>query len=156
MGRIATWLLATACGLVLLFSYHTSTMGPGAPVRAAGVVALPSAPAATPSSGAGRPTTSTTGTDTVVTGPAVETRRGPVQVQVRVANGRLADVVTLALPDSNFRDERINAYAVPILRQEALDAQSAKIDSVSGATVTSDGYVASLQAALDSIRLGKS
>ena len=47
------------------------------------------------------------------------------------------------------REDQINAYALPILIQETIDAQSAQIDMVSGATVTSTGYVQSLQSALD-------
>jgi uncharacterized protein with FMN-binding domain len=58
------------------------------------------------------------------------------------------------VPNGNFRDTEINNYAVPILVQETLTAQSANIDSVSGATVTSDGYRASLQSALDAAHLG--
>ncbi|HEY4410039.1 MAG TPA: FMN-binding protein [Acidimicrobiia bacterium] len=177
MRRITAWILGTVCGLVLLFSYHTSTMGPAAPRVAAGALALPAGPVATspttvppasvpagaPPAGARSaaagpavPTAPATATDTVVTGPIVPTRRGPVQVQIQVHGGRLADVVAIVLPDANYRDERINAYAVPILRQEALDAQSANIDSVSGATLTSNGYVSSLQAALDSVHLSRS
>jgi hypothetical protein len=53
------------------------------------------------------------------------------------------------VPDGNPRDQQINAYALPILVQESLDAQSANIDMVSGATVTSDGHLRSLQGALD-------
>jgi uncharacterized protein with FMN-binding domain len=56
-------------------------------------------------------------------------------------------------PSGNHRDEEINAYALPVLRQAVLDAQSAHIDTVSGATVTSDGYKQSLQAALDAAHL---
>ena len=56
-------------------------------------------------------------------------------------------------PNENGRDQEINAYALPVLRQETLDAQSANIDTVSGATVTSDGYIESLQAALDAAQL---
>jgi hypothetical protein len=55
--------------------------------------------------------------------------------------------------DGNFRDQQINAYALPTLRQETLDAQSADIDAVSGATVTSDGYKQSLQSAIDAAHL---
>ena len=52
-------------------------------------------------------------------------------------------------PNGNGRDEEINSYALPILVQETIDSQSASIDMVSGATVTSDGYLQSLQSALD-------
>ena len=82
-------------------------------------------------------------------GTVVQTRWGPVQVQVTIAGGRITDVAALQVPDGNFRDQQINSYAVPRLREEVLSAQSAQIDTVSGATVTSDGYIGSLQAALD-------
>jgi uncharacterized protein with FMN-binding domain len=52
-------------------------------------------------------------------------------------------------PNNNGRDQEINARALPVLIQETLDAQNANIDMVSGATVTSDGYLESLQSALD-------
>ena len=55
----------------------------------------------------------------------------------------------LTYPSGNGHDTAINAYALPQLRQEVLAAQSAQVDAVSGATVTSDGYRESLQAALD-------
>jgi uncharacterized protein with FMN-binding domain len=70
-----------------------------------------------------------------------------------VANGKLADVTAVRTPDGNPRDRAIARYAVPQLRQEALAAQSAHIDSVSGASYTSDGYRRSLQSALDSAHL---
>ncbi len=162
MRRITMWLAATVCGLVLLFAYRTSTMGPaGGPGAAAagdnppGIVsgagaAGPPAPSAS-SSATGRPPATGTGSrsDVVVNGSVEQTRWGPVQVQVKITGGRIVDVVALRVPDGNGQDYEINSYAVPQLRQEVLDAQSANIDSVSGATVTSDGYVRSLQSALD-------
>ena len=66
-----------------------------------------------------------------------------------VQNGKLSDVSVLQAPNGNPRDQQINAYALPILVQESLDAQSSDIDMLSGATVTSDGYLQSLQGALD-------
>jgi uncharacterized protein with FMN-binding domain len=56
-------------------------------------------------------------------------------------------------PQANGRDQQINAYALPILAQEVTQAQSANIDAVSGATVTSDGYIQSLQSAIDQAHL---
>jgi len=85
----------------------------------------------------------------VVNGSVAQTRWGPVQVQITIAGGRIANVVVLQQPNGNRRDVEINSYAVPQLNQEVLAAQSANINTVSGATVTSDGYVESLQAALD-------
>ena len=70
-----------------------------------------------------------------------------------MTGGRITDVSVLQVPDGNGRDQEINAYALPVLREETLAAQSAHIDTVSGATVTSDGYRESLQAALDAAHL---
>jgi uncharacterized protein with FMN-binding domain len=72
-----------------------------------------------------------------------------VEVELSVASGKIAKVDVLQYPNGNGRDEEINDYALPILTQETVDAQSADIDMVSGATVTSDGYLESLQSALD-------
>ena len=88
-----------------------------------------------------------------IQGPVVSTRWGPVQVQIVVAGGRLQDVVALRLPTGRHSGE-ISDWSEPILRQEALQAQSANIDIVSGATYTSEGYARSLQGALDKGGLG--
>jgi hypothetical protein len=147
MRRIALWLVCTVAVLVLLFTYRTSTSGPGGPgipaaaARAGGT----QPPGVVGGAGSGAAGTG----EVTVNGPVVQTRWGPVQVQVRLSGGKIVDVVALRVPDGNFRDQEINSYAVPMLRQEALDAQSARIDMVGGATVTSGGYIQSLQAALD-------
>jgi uncharacterized protein with FMN-binding domain len=86
------------------------------------------------------------------TGPTIGTQWGPVQVKVTLANGRLTDVVALQTPSSHRRSVSINQRATPILRQEALSVQSAQIDVVSGATITSEAYMESLQAALDAAK----
>ena len=75
-------------------------------------------------------------------------RFGPVQVQVTIAGGQITDVTPLALPTGG-RSGRISSYAAPTLRSEVLNAQSAAIDIVSGATYTSAAYSQSLQSALD-------
>jgi uncharacterized protein with FMN-binding domain len=72
-----------------------------------------------------------------------------VQVELTVANGKVTKVSVLQYPNSNGKDQEINARALPILVQETLKAQSASIDMVSGATYTSNGYLTSLQSALD-------
>ncbi|MFE2317076.1 FMN-binding protein [Streptomyces sp. NPDC059441] len=102
------------------------------------------APSGTPSPGS----TKSTGTKTV-TGDTVQTRWGPVQVRITLKNGKITDVTAVSYPSDNPRDQEINSYALPQLRREALAAQSASIDSVSGASYTSDGYKQSLQSALD-------
>ena len=88
-----------------------------------------------------------------MTGSVAQTRWGPVQVELTVANGKITKVSVIQYPSGNGKDQEINSYALPILVQETVDAQSANIDMVSGATVTSDGYVRSLQSALDQANL---
>lgn len=76
-----------------------------------------------------------------------------MQVEIVVANGKITDVKALQLTNQGGRSVQISNYAAPILRKEALAAQSAKISSVGGATYTSDGYAQSLQSALDKAHL---
>jgi uncharacterized protein with FMN-binding domain len=73
-------------------------------------------------------------------------------VQAQVQNGRLVSVAVLQYPNDDRKSERINARAIPTLQSEALSAQSADVDTVSGATYTSDAYVKSLQSAIDEAR----
>jgi uncharacterized protein with FMN-binding domain len=70
-----------------------------------------------------------------------------------VSKGTITDVKALQLTNRGGRSVQISNYAAPILRKEALAAQSANISSVGGATYTSDGYVTSLQSALDKAKL---
>ena len=85
-----------------------------------------------------------------VTGPVVSTRWGTVQVEITVEGGQLTDVTALQLPGGDQRSASISSRVEPTLRSQALSAQSAEIDGVSGATYTSVAYARSLQAALDS------
>jgi uncharacterized protein with FMN-binding domain len=84
-----------------------------------------------------------------VAGDVVSTPYGPVQVEVTVRADRIIHVRALATPSGNGQTEQINSYAIPQLDQETLAAQSSQIDTVSGASFTSDGYRQSLQSALD-------
>jgi len=70
-----------------------------------------------------------------------------------VSGGKIVDVAVPTYPTGNRRDKEINARALPILRKATLAAQGANIDTVSGATVTSEGYIESLQAALDAAHI---
>ena len=115
-----------------------TTVGGAAPTASAGTSSDGSTSGATTSEGAAT---------TTATGPEVDTRYGPVQVSVTIENGQVTDVTALELP-SGGRSGRISEQAEPILRTEALSAQSASIDGVSGATYTSEAYAQSLQAAL--------
>jgi len=82
-------------------------------------------------------------------GTAVETRFGTVQVQVTIKAGVITDVTALHLTDQEQRSVQISARAAPLLRSEVLSAQSANVQTIGGATYTSEAYLTSLQAALD-------
>jgi uncharacterized protein with FMN-binding domain len=137
--RNAVVMSLTAVALSGLMAFPSSRgagrVGPTAEAAPAGVVA------------------SATGGSQTVNGTAVQTRFGPVQVQVTVTAGKVTAAKAIAYPTEDRRDQEINAYAIPVLEQEAVAAQSAQIDTVSGATYTSQGYAESLQAALDAASL---
>jgi uncharacterized protein with FMN-binding domain len=84
-----------------------------------------------------------------IAGDVVQTQYGPVQVEISVRSGKITQAHALQQPSGDGQTDSINSYAVPQLNQEALAAQSAQIDTVSGASFTSDGYQRSLQSALD-------
>jgi uncharacterized protein with FMN-binding domain len=162
MRRISMWLFSTVAALVLLFSYRTSTStSTNSPAEAGAAQSTINEQTGSPTPGASpTPTTSTsptagssTGAAKTYTGSVASTRWGNVQVSITVADGKITDVAVPVYPSENHKDQEINAYALPVLRQETLAAQSANIDTVSGATVTSDGYLQSLQAALDAAHL---
>ena len=140
MKRIATWFLSTVTVVVLMFGYHTSTSG---------TLTAASPPAVISSSGTGGPAPGGSSSSRTVTGDVAQTRWGPVQVELTVDASRVTDVAVVQYPNGNSEDEEINSYALPLLIQQTLDSQSANIDMVSGATVTSVGYQQSLQSALD-------
>jgi len=157
-----TGMLTVVGGLVAL----RSVLAPAAAPALAGSLARPVGPVATtsphglaaspstspskspPSSGtparhpAPRPTRRT------LTGAAYDVGYGTVQVRVLLVGHRIRDVSALSLPQGG-RSSDISSYAGPRLRREALAAQSARIDAVSGASYTSAGYARSLQSALD-------
>jgi len=83
------------------------------------------------------------------TGASANTVYGPVQVQITVSNGKITNAVALTYPTGSFRDQQINQQAIPYLIQETLAAQSANIQGVGGASYTSQGWVDSLQSALN-------
>ena len=88
-----------------------------------------------------------------MTGAVAQTQWGPVQVQLVVSNSSITKVNILQYPNGNSRDVELANYALPILIQETLKSQDANVDMVSGATYTSDGYIQSLQSALDQANL---
>jgi uncharacterized protein with FMN-binding domain len=169
LRRIVLASAATVSGMVLLLSMkpHTSPgIAVAAPAPSSSASAATGSGGSSGSGGSGGGSTGsssssgssspssgarTSGTKTV-TGDSVQTQYGPVQVRITVKNGKLTDVTAVTYPQDSPRDQEINSYAVPQLNREALAAQSANIDAVSGATYTSQGYQQSLQSALDSAK----
>jgi uncharacterized protein with FMN-binding domain len=143
MRRIVVWFMSTVTVVVLLFGYSTSTSGPAAVGGQSSAVA-----AGHPVNGGTSSSTSSASARTV-SGPTVPTQWGDVQVVLTVDGSRITDVSVPVYPNGNGTDAQINAYALPILIQDTLNAQSAHIDMITGATVTSGGYLQSLQGALD-------
>jgi uncharacterized protein with FMN-binding domain len=155
MKRILLTIGATVAALVALLDFKTR----GHPLAAAGGLpsaaapqgtqpARPTTPRSTPSGSHG---TASSPTDTRVkyTGDPIETPYGVVQVAVTVAGRHIDNVSFVRLDAFDGHSQDINSQAAPILLRETITAQSAHIDTVSGATYTSDGYTRSLQSALD-------
>ena len=162
MKRILLSVTGTVLGLVALLSFKSH----GHPIGASGTLpsaGLPSSsgsttPSTSPRSSSSstsappRPRTSSSSAaaaNRTVAGDAVQTQYGVVQVQVVVNGKKISNVSFLQLTAYDGRSQQINSQAAPILLQETLSAQSANIDTVSGASYTSEGYVQSLQSALD-------
>ncbi|WP_330300645.1 FMN-binding protein [Streptomyces sp. NBC_00503] len=106
----------------------------------------------TASSSPRTPGTSAPGASTgsgTFTGDPIDTRYGAVQVAATLSQGKITSITVLQAPDRGGRDQQISSYALPRLTEEAIGAQSAQIDAVSGASYTSQGYMESLQSALD-------
>ncbi|MDQ1015433.1 FMN-binding protein [Streptomyces afghaniensis] len=133
MKRAVPVLVLSVAGLIPLWRYAPShETGSSSATEAA-------APASTPSVSSSGGTTAT-----VVSGSTIDTEKGPVRVEVTFSGDRIASVRMLKQPNHPQ-----TTAAVPKLIEETLQAQSADIDTVSGATITSDGYRESLQAAID-------
>jgi uncharacterized protein with FMN-binding domain len=152
--RAAVAIVATAIAVVLLFSFKTPAQArpktPSADVSQASPT--PSASPSVSDSSAPTPTPSPTGPtykDGQYTGQDFPNQFGDTQVKVTIAGGRITDVQAVQLPFDRPRSAEISQYASPRLHDEVLQAQSAQIDSLSGATYTSDAYAQSVQSALD-------
>jgi uncharacterized protein with FMN-binding domain len=156
MRRIVLALMGTLSGVVMLFSYHTSTNSEATAAAVTGSTdtstSTSSDPAASSSSSASSSSAASSSSGTY-TGDAVSTRWGTVQVQITVQNGKIVKAEAIQYPSENSKDQEINAYAVPQLNAEVVSKQSGSIDAISGATVTSNGYIQSLQSAIDQANL---
>jgi hypothetical protein len=164
MRRTAAAIAGTVIAIWLVLSFKSSplprttavagTAAPDttAPQTVAGAGGQPAAGAAPPPSpGPATTQPAPSGTRTVI-GQVEPNRYGNVQVAVVLNGTRITDVKTLQMPFDRARSADISSQAAPLLRAEVLQAQSAQIDTIGGATYTSDGYARSLQAALDTAR----
>jgi uncharacterized protein with FMN-binding domain len=139
MRRSPLVIAATVAGSAGVLAFHPST-----PVTQTATATSPSTTPAKSSS------TSAAGSGTA-TGDAVSTQYGDAQVRVTIKNGKIVTIEALQLQGNDPRSVQISSSAAPILQQEALSAQTADIDAVSGATFTSASYAQSLQSALDKL-----
>lgn len=150
MRRAPIVLTTTVGGFVAVLSFHArepelgtavvASRGSSPSVPSPGIARTPSPP---PGPGGTAAATRT------ATGDAIDTRYGAAQVRVTITGRRITDVEALRLQGSEPRSVAISTSAAPLLRASALTKQSAAIDAVSGATITSASYEASLQSALD-------
>jgi uncharacterized protein with FMN-binding domain len=120
--------------------------GAGSATPAGRASARASAPSSAPASAS---SAASSGAMRTVTGTVATTPYGPMQVQVVLTGDRITKVNVLQQTDDGQESSQIDSFAIPKLTSEALTAQSARIDTVSGATATSQGYINSLQSALD-------
>ncbi|MBR8639131.1 FMN-binding protein [Streptomyces tuirus] len=137
MKRAIPVLVLSVAGLIPVWRY-----APSQDTGSSSTVTEAAAPASTPSASSSSGSGGTT--STVVSGSTIDTEKGPVQVEVTFDGDKIASVRMLRQPNHPQ-----TTAAVPRLIEETLQAQSADIDTVSGATITSDGYKESLQAAID-------
>jgi uncharacterized protein with FMN-binding domain len=143
MRRILIALMSTVAAVVLVFSFDASRRSPTV------VAVAPAAPAASAADQA----TAAASTSQTFTGELAQTRWGPVQVRIVVSNGKIVSAKAVEYPQDNPRDVEINSWAIPKLEQATVDSNGQDVDSYSGATVTSEGYLTSLQSALDQANL---
>lgn len=140
---------AQSMGLSTTASSATNTKT-STPAATPSATSTPSATAsATPSATAAAPAPPAASSDGTWTGASVQTPYGSVQVQVTISAGKITDVTALHLTTAGRQSVQISNEAAPILRQEVLAAQSARVSNVGGATYTTEGYLGSLQSALD-------
>ncbi len=144
MRRAALAVAGTAASLAALLSYRTPAPATQPSTQASAQPSAQPSAQASAQAAAGAPAATRT-----LTGLVATTRWGPVQVAAVLTDGRLTAVRVLQSPTGNGQDREIAAYALPRLTAAALKAQSADVDTVSGATYTSQGYRQSLQSALD-------
>jgi uncharacterized protein with FMN-binding domain len=143
MRRAPIVLTTTVAGMAAVLSFKAREPELPTASASAGTAATTTTPAPAPSTG--------TGGSRTATGDAISTRYGNAQVRVTVSDGKITKIAALQLQGNDPKSVQISGAAEPLLRQSALTKQSAAIDAVSGATITSASYEASLQSALDKL-----
>jgi uncharacterized protein with FMN-binding domain len=172
MRRAILTLGTTAAGLAALLSFKThssvadvadpasspaassATGAPTAPVtpttKPKARMTAPASPKAKASASAGSGSGSGGSTATrTITGAVETTMYGPMQVKVTLEGQKITNVAVVQETNDGQESTQIDSFSIPKLNAETLAAQSARIDTVSGATQTSTGYIGSLQSALD-------
>jgi uncharacterized protein with FMN-binding domain len=151
--RVARGLAATAATVAgvgaLLWTKPAATPPPAAVVGGSAVRPSASPPGSPSTTGTTGSTAAAPARERRVTGDLIETPRGPVQVSATLVDGRITRIDVLVQPSGDQRHVEVNSAALPVLTERALAAQGVEIDMVSGATFTSEGYIRSLQSALD-------
>jgi uncharacterized protein with FMN-binding domain len=149
MKRAPIVLSATVAGLAVTLGFHAHAPAAPPPTTTAQASA-PSSSGSSGSSGSGAtPAAAASSSTRTVTSDVASNQYGNVQLKVTVSNGKVTKIEALQVPQNDRKSAEINAYAEPALQASALQAQSANIDTVSGATYTSDSYKTALQSALD-------
>jgi len=164
MRRACIATVATLAGLVGVLSFHTrpASLVLGGPVATAGGPAGTARPAGSPTSpptsasGTGPPSSTSSSQAATATrsatGEAVNYNYGALSVEATVSGRKLTSVTIASIDDGgNFRSQSIDQQSIPVLEQQALAAQGANIQGVSGASYTSAGFERSLQSALSQL-----
>jgi uncharacterized protein with FMN-binding domain len=168
MKRMPIVLAATAAGLATVLGFHTQKMNSNVLSGLSGASGAGTTPTSSPSgAGSGTSTTTAAGSSTTpgstststttaagtrtALGADVQYRYGELELQVTATGGRITNVQPAIDTAFDPRSSQVNSYAEPLLQSQTLQAQSANINGVSGATFTSQAYVQSLQAALDKL-----
>jgi uncharacterized protein with FMN-binding domain len=128
-------------------SSAAASKSPAAAGKGSAAPTTPTTPAAPTTQAA--PTTPAAPAARTLTGTVANTQYGPMQVQVTLTGQKITNVTVLQRTDAGAESDQIDANAIPKLNSETLAAQSAQISAVSGASYTSQGYIQSLQSALD-------
>lgn len=158
MRRVLLAITGTIAGLVALLSFKSHSGVTPSAASVAGTSGGSSSSSGSASGGSGGSSTppgaypeglKLTAGEKAIKGGVANTAYGPVQVELAVSNNKIVKVGILQQPLNTEHDLQIGQMAFPTLIRETISAQSGKIDSVSGATYTSGGYIASLQSAVD-------